>query len=147
LAPSFGGQKDDHTGVAAFTAEVARVNSLPLAQLAAEVMARGFGPDGPGGPGKPGTIEAPARLSVPRTTADRIAAEFSPAYRSRSVPVQLKVSLDYLIAEGLQVLEHACLVRVQSHRDIGGLDYAATRLGRAALAQGAVERVLAGGAL
>ena len=40
-------------------------------------------------------------LSVPRATADRIAAEFTPARRSRSVPVQLKVSLDYLIAEGL----------------------------------------------
>jgi hypothetical protein len=147
VAPRSGGKEDDQADVAAFRAEIARVSSLPLAQLAAEVMARGFGPDGPGGPGKPGTVEAPAVLPVPRATADRIAAEFTPAYRSRSVPVQLKVSLGYLIAEGLQVLEHACLVRVQWHHDIGGLDYAATRLGRAALAQSGVERVLAGGAL
>ena len=147
MAKRFGAEGDDHADVAAFTAEIARVNSLPLAQLAAEVMVRGFGPDGPGGPGKQATIEAPSDLGFTRVTAYVIAAEFSPAFRSRSVPSQLRLSLDYLIAEGLQVLEHACLVRVRWHRDIGDLDYAATRLGRAALAQGAVERVLAGGAL
>jgi hypothetical protein len=31
-----------------------------LVELATEVMAKGFGPDGPGGPGKPGTLESPS---------------------------------------------------------------------------------------
>ena len=49
-------------------------------------------------------------------------------------------ALEQLIAEGLQVLEHASLVRVSWR---GGMDdYTATRRGRAAVAQDEVERIL-----
>jgi hypothetical protein len=57
-----------------------------------------------------------------------------------------------LSSEGLQVLDHACLVRPQFGLDAGtnsnyNMFWTATRLGQAALAQNGVERILAGGAL
>jgi hypothetical protein len=51
-----------------------------------------------------------------------------------------------LVGEGLQVLEHASLVRGPVAA-MGVDGYTATRLGRAALARGAVERIIAGGSL
>jgi hypothetical protein len=52
-----------------------------------------------------------------------------------------------LVGEGLQVLEHASLVRGPVPT-MGGVDgYTATRLGRAALERGAVDRIIAGGTL
>jgi hypothetical protein len=99
--PAWGGSKDDdQDGIAAMNAEIERVASLPLPQLAAEVMIRGFGPDGPGGPGKPGTIEAPTMLPVPRTTVSSIAVRFIPPHRPRSIGMDLQVRLNQLIAEG-----------------------------------------------
>jgi hypothetical protein len=52
-----------------------------------------------------------------------------------------------IIAEGLQELEHASLVRAQMHTSQNSLDFTTTRLGRAALEQGAVEGILGGGSL
>jgi hypothetical protein len=51
-----------------------------------------------------------------------------------------------LVGEGLQVLEHASLVRGPVATS-GGDGYAVTRLGRAALERGAVDRITAGGSL
>lgn len=48
------------------------------------------------------------------------------------------------IAEGLQELEHASLVRAQAHTALGGLDCTTTRRGRAALQRGEVESVVRG---
>jgi hypothetical protein len=109
-------------------------------------MSKGFGPEGPGGPGKPGTLEAPT-VTVDRTTAGSIASEFTPAFRARTVGPELQLRLGQLVAEGLQLLEHASLVRAQWHTNAGTLDYAATRLGRAALEHDAVDRILGGGSL
>ena len=44
----------------------------------------------------------------------------------------------------VQALEHAALVRAQMHTAMGGFDYTPTRLGRTALATGAVARVVEG---
>lgn len=57
-----------------------------------------------------------------------------------------------MVAEGVQVLEHACLVRSVLRQGAGGavgwsVDWTITRLGRAALAQNAGERILGGGNL
>lgn len=60
MSPLFGGKDDDQDDEAAMEADLQRLGSLSLPQLAAAVMVAGFGPDGPGGPGKPGTIEDPA---------------------------------------------------------------------------------------
>ncbi len=51
-----------------------------------------------------------------------------------------------LIGEGLQVIEHASLVRGPVAA-MGADGYTATRLGRAALERGAVDRIIAGGSL
>jgi hypothetical protein len=49
-----------------------------------------------------------------------------------------------LVAEGVQALEHASLVRAQVHTAMGALDYTVTRAGRAALESNSVARILDG---
>jgi hypothetical protein len=49
------------------TAEVDRVSSVPLPQLAAEVITRGFGSGSPGAPGRPGTCCRSARQLEPES--------------------------------------------------------------------------------
>ncbi len=129
----------------ALQAEVDRLNALPLQQLAAEVMRRGFGPGGPGADDEDVTVgqeNINAGPSVPR-----IAGEFEPQ-RGFTFPVptaedqKLQQRIARLVAEGLQELEHASLVRTQMHTGMGGLDYATTRRGRSALERGEVERIL-----
>jgi len=129
---------------AVLAAEIAQLDALPLAQLAVEVMVKGFGPDGPGGPGTPGTIEAPS-LDAPPVGLAEIARSVSPAYAGHGVSQELQLRFTTLVAEGLQILENASLVRITWH---GGVEnYLATRLGRTAVERGAVERVVAGGDL
>jgi hypothetical protein len=125
-------------------AERNRLNSLPLPQLATEVMVRAFGPGGPGaneedvrvgqmnaGPSLYqicGLFEAERGFTFPLPTED---------------DAKLLERIRRLVAEGLQELEHASLIRVQMHTSLGSLDYATTRRGRAALDAGQVERILA----
>jgi hypothetical protein len=55
----------------------------------------------------------------------------------------LREQIIKLVAEGLQQLEHASLVRCQAHsEETGGFDWAATRRGRAALDRGQVQAIL-----
>jgi hypothetical protein len=61
--------------------------------------------------------------------------------------VQLRERITRLVAEGLQELEHASLVRCQVHTAMGSFDWAATRRGRAALERGAVEHIMRARAL
>ena len=130
------GHEDD---VTAMDLEIERVGSLTVAQLGAEAMIKGFGPEGPGGSGKPGTPEAPGLPEVRVGLAD-IAREFTSAYAGRGVSTAQRTRLDHLIAEGLQALEHASLVRVSWR---GGVDdYTATRRGRTAIERGEVQRIL-----
>jgi hypothetical protein len=127
-------------------AERDRLDSLSLPQLAAEVMVRAFGPGGPGadeehvqvgqananaGPSLyqvSGLFEADRGFTFPLPTSDDL---------------QLLESIRRLVAEGLQELEHASLIRVQMHTAMGSFDYATTRRGRAALDGGEVERIVA----
>lgn len=144
MSPLFGAGKDDGAdNAAAAAAEIERLSSLPLAQLGAEVMMKGFGPDGPGGPGKPGTLEAPYELSAERVGLAQVTRAVTPLYAAKGVGPDSEHKLAQIVAEGIQVLEKACLVRTSWN---GGQDnILATRLGRATLEQGTLERVLSGG--
>jgi hypothetical protein len=140
------GKKDDAPGetdaggdVALMEAELERLAALSLSDLAAEVMTKAFGPDGPGGPGKPGTIEDPT--SSERVRMNEIARAVTPLYAGSGVGSEQQVRLTNLVAEGLQILENAALVRVSWR---GGTEnYFATRRGRAALERSELSGALA----
>ena len=135
-ADIWAGEKADNGGL---EAEVARLDSLTLQQLAAEVMIKGFGPGGPG--------------SATYTDMADIGGVFTQRYQGRDYDQDADARLMEIVAEGVQVLEHACLVRPVFHGQGGdhsvyyNLGWGATRLGRAALEQRAVERILSGGSL
>ncbi len=138
MSPLFGHKDDDdQDDVATMQAEIDRVDALPMPQLAAELMMKGFGPDGPGGPGKPGTLEDPASVTFLRVGVTDIAQLLTPAYAGRGVGNDLVRRLDFIVAEGLQALENAGLVRVLWTG--GHAHYMATRRGRAAAAGNEIE--------
>lgn len=135
------GKNDDEAGDgdAAVAVEIARLEALALPALAAEVMEKGFGPDGPGAPGKPGTIEAP-EISAPRVRLNEVVMAVTPAYAASSdAREQLRIA--DLLAEAIQLLELAALLRVTWRG--GTEDFMATRRGRAAQERGEVERLAA----
>ncbi len=127
------GKKDQQAGSAdaAVGAEVDRLNGLALRELGVEVMQKGFGPTCPADDGLP--------------TPSMIAEVFVPN-AERSSEDQLEALRD-LMWEGVQVLEHASLVRFAVYSSEGGKFFKLTRLGRAALEKNAVDRVLSGGTL
>jgi len=153
MSPLFGSKDpaEAPAGEAELEAELERIGSLSLEELALEVMVKGFGPGGPGedpeeavtaagmdyqaGPGLDGIATAVARDFYARAT--KVGANERVAFQHR---------LCRLLVEGLQVLEHASLIREQFHGK-AGVDYALTRLGRSALERGAVERIIGGGEL
>jgi hypothetical protein len=148
MSPLFG-RKDHEDGTAqgieVLQAEFDRLNALPIRQLAAEVLVRGFGPGGPGADDEDVTVGQMNIFAGP--SASLIAKEFA-SYRNLpsstpSAQEKLWNRIVRLIAEGLQELEHASLVRAQMHTSSGSFDYATTRRGRAALDRGEVERILA----
>jgi hypothetical protein len=129
----------------ALTVELERLDSLPLAQLAAEVMVKAFGPGGPGADEEDVTVgqaNAHAGPGLYRicglVEADRRGLGFT--YTDEDD--ELLERIRRLVAEGLQELEHASLIRVQLHTEMGSPDYATTRRGRAALERGEVERIV-----
>jgi hypothetical protein len=127
----------------ALEAEIERLDQLPLPSLAAEVMGKAFGPGAEwedleeevtvGGPndGAGGTVEA-------------ITTAMAPDGSTRAVDDRTRLRLQRLVAEGVQVLEHASLIRAQMHTGMGAFDYTPTRLGRTVLAAGAVAEVVGG---
>jgi hypothetical protein len=127
----FGKKDQGQPGGPDLQPELDRLGALDLRQLAAEVMAKGFGPDGPASDGLP--------------TVSMIATAFVPG-DSRGASDQIDLLHD-IVWEGVQVLEHASLVRFAVWSSEGGKFFKLTRLGRAALEQGAVDRVLGGGTL
>lgn len=143
MAPLFGGRDGDPSRQAQTAAELDRVGGLPLPQLAAEVMARAFGPGGPGGPGQAGTLEAPSATSVVRL--DELAISrllVSVDAFQHATPEQL-AWLRHLAGEAVQALEHAALIRISWQ---GGSQHClATRRGRSAAEQGTVSEMLAAG--
>jgi hypothetical protein len=129
----------------AMQAAYVRLDGLPLIGLAVEVMTRGFGPGGPGADDDRITLGQANINAGP--TAERISFEFAPE-RGFTFPLptpgdfELRARIARLVAEALQELEHASLVRCQMHTSMGYLDWAATRRGRAALERGEVQRIL-----
>jgi hypothetical protein len=145
MTPLFGHKDDDPADDGAFQAEVDRLASLPLPQLASEVMTKGFGPGAPGDdPNDTVTVGGP-NINAGTTIAD-VVGVLVEGFSTKGAD-QLVQRLRRLVAEALQALEHASLIRVQLHTEMGALDFAITRLGRAAVEQGAVDRILGGGTL
>ena len=144
MSPLFGHHEDDDEqaqNLAALQAEVQRLDSLSLEQLASEVMHKGFGPGGPGADEQNAVSTSGANINAGPEISE-IALALAPGGTTRGADDALRLRLYRLVAEGLQVLEHASLVRAQMHTEMNGLDYALTRRGRDALARGEVERIL-----
>ncbi len=114
--------------------EIARLEALSLGALAAEVMDKAFDQGGPGAPGKPGTIEAPG-ISDERVRLNDVARAVTSALVESDDAAE-QIHIGNLVAEGLQALELAALVRVTWRG--GTEDFAATRRGRSAQAAGEV---------
>lgn len=128
--PLFGGKREAENEK--LRTELARIEALPLKELAAEVMVKGFSPGGP-------AADAPG-------TPQHIAGAFNPAEGSFGIDDQALRDMFVVVVEGLQVLEHAGLVRYMIGGSGGVYDqfYTLTRLGQAALRDGTVEQILAG---
>jgi hypothetical protein len=114
-------------------AEVQRLAALTLAQLATEVMTKAF--------------RAEHTLGAGILELGGIAGQFLPDYGPEragdTTPVE-GLALQDLVAEGLQLLEHAQLVRPQFGYSgaVACYGWVTTRLGRSALAAGTVQRTL-----
>jgi hypothetical protein len=150
MSPLFGHKHDDDSedagGGSALADEVTRLDALPLTAIAAEVMAKGFGPGAPGAD-EDNTVTIGGPNINSGVTVGQIASEFEPAGSGQGVNAPARLALQRLVAEGIQTLEHAGLVRAQMHTSMGSLDYALTRRGRTALERGEVERALSGESL
>jgi hypothetical protein len=138
----FGSSKDKRAAAtnpgeaanAALRAEVERLEALPIARLAAEVMVKGFGPGGPG-------FAQREPYAATAVSVGRIAHLFQPQGVRHP---DLSRRLSQVVGEGLQVLEHQSLIWVPSVSENFGMMYTATRRGRAALEANAVEQALRG---
>jgi hypothetical protein len=140
----FGGRGDQGTEADELDAEVERLDRLPLPALAAEVMAKAFGPGAEWeDPEEEVTIGGPNVGAG--ATVNGIAAAMAPGGSTKGADEPTRLRLQRLVAEGVQALEHAALIRPQSHTAMEGLDYTQTRLGRKVLAAGAVAEVVGGG--
>src|SRR3954462_7338196 len=95
--PFFGGGKEEEN--AKLHAELARIEAMSLQQLAAEGMTRVFGPGGQGAEG--GAVKL----------VDGAGA-FNPAEGLFGIDDEALQAMYDVVAEGVQVLEHACLVRM-----------------------------------
>jgi hypothetical protein len=121
----------------ALRAEVERLEALPAARLAAEVMVRGFGPGGPAS--RRGRYAAHVHDIAGKFTRDA-------GWDWVSVDGDLYRRLLELVGESLQVLEHQSLIWACSASEAsnGGIGYTPTRRGRAALEDNAIEQALRG---
>lgn len=133
--PPLSGKKEQRDArKAALEAEADRASSLSLPQLAAEVMTKSFR-----------VTEEELRFEDGRYPGfGTLVSRFAPDTSHHNEKLYQRFA--ELVGEGLQVLEHASLVRGPVPVS-GGDGYALTRLGRAAMERGAVDRVIAGGSL
>jgi hypothetical protein len=140
----FGSRGDQSAESAELEAAIERLYRLPLSELAAEVMAQAFGPGAEWeDPEEEVTVGGPtARAGA---TVHGIAAAMAPEGSTKAADERTWLRLQRLIAEAVQVLEHAALIRPQVHLAIEGIDYTPTRLGRTVLAAGAVAKVVGEG--
>ena len=125
----FGRNEETEAENAALREWVAQWSALPLADLAEQVMLAAFGPGGPGSEGP--------------TSVYEIGRAIDPSDSVFAGDDEARQDLAILIAEGMQVLEHACLIRwTFSGGDHASMVWRATRLGKAAVAEGSVGRWL-----
>jgi hypothetical protein len=127
MSPLFGGgdkHEEDESGV---EAEVSRLRSLPLDQLAAEVLTRGFTVGDAGDHGRISVLDL-AKLLVPGFLR---------------LPQEEVWEVEELIGEGVQLLEHARLVQCTVAGIDRHLQWVLTRSGRGALVDGSAAGVLA----
>jgi hypothetical protein len=140
----FGGRADREAEAGALDAEIERLDRLAMPALAAEVMAKGFGPGAESeDPEEEVTVGGP-NVDAGATVVG-IAASMAPGGSTRGADERTRLRLQRLVAEGVQALEHAALIRSQMHTAMEGLDYTPTRLGRKVLAAGAVAQVVEDG--
>jgi hypothetical protein len=105
-----------------------RLRGLPLGQLAADVIARGFDRDN--------------RSDRGRASVHDMAQRMVPGYVRQSQ--DLVWELQELIGEGVQVLEHARLVQCTIVGTDRRIQWVLTRRGRQAVADGTVLNALEG---
>ena len=129
MSPLFGSteKRDDRQGRDAATrAEIEHLHSLPLDQLAAEVIARGFTHDESPDGGRI-SVHAMAQGMVPDMLW---------------LPQKEIWGLEGLVGEGVQLLEHAGLAQTIVVETDRRLQWVLTRRGRAAVADGSVAEAL-----
>jgi hypothetical protein len=133
-------------------AEVARLQGLTLVQLASEVMAKGFSGDyDPTSEGKdvPGIADEffPRPDWTIRDSTVKAQVRKAQEQAQAGTPEHQLIVLADIVAEGVQTLEHASLVRLKTNYDgqYFNSGYVATRLGQHALQQNGVDKILAGG--
>jgi hypothetical protein len=131
MSPAFRDKEKRQSDNAAMEAAVNRLSSLPLPQLAGEVMTKGF-------------LDEPRYDRLARPNLGQLIRRVVPDADQRDRDVYERLS--ELVGEGVQVLEHAGLVRGPVE-GVSVLCYTATRLGRVALERDAVGRILGGGSL
>lgn len=127
----FGGESREAKNEA-LEAELARVGSLSIGDLAAEAMNRAFGSEGLSPSGDP-------------VLASDVSGAFIPGDSTRGLDHNDLVELDQIAAEGIQALEHAGLVRCIVASDDAHNTHTyvtATRAGRAALESNSVDEAL-----
>jgi hypothetical protein len=114
--------------------EVSRLDALPMPQLATEIMTRAFKPEYVPGTSMTG-LGSVTDCFLPDYGAPRAGDLTSPA----------EFALRDLVAEGMQVLEQARLVRPKFgyNGNVAEHGWVTTRLGRWALASGNVESAVA----
>ena len=139
MSPMFHKHDDDQSAGApatdpALEAEVTRLSALTLPQLAAEILTKAYTP-------QYDPTDAVNDL-------DGIASSFwdPPQETAFNHPVATtsQLVLRDLVAEGVQVLEQALLLRLETHYqgDYFNAGYVTTRLGRDALQRNTVAQVL-----
>jgi hypothetical protein len=139
----FGSRGDRIAETAELEAEIERLDQMPLPALAAEVMAKAFGPGTKWeDPEEEVTVGGPGAGAG--ATVAGIAAAMMPEDLARGADERTRLRLERLVAEAVQALEHTALVRPQVHAASEGFDYTPTRLGRKVLAAGAVAAVVGG---
>jgi hypothetical protein len=139
----FGSRGDRSAETAELEAEIERLDQLPLPALATEVMAKAFGPGAAWeDPEEEVTVGGPSVGAG--ATVPGIAAAMGPDGSTKGADERTRLRLQRLVAEALQALEQAQLIRPQMHTAMNSLDYTPTRLGRKVLAAGAVAEVVGG---
>jgi hypothetical protein len=140
----FGSRADRSAEADALEAEIERLDRLTLAALAAEVMGKAFGPGAEWeDPEEEVTVGGPNVGAG--ATVEGIATAMAPEGSTRALDDRARLRLQRLVAEAVQALEHASLIRAQLHAATAGFDYTPTRLGRKVLAAGAVAEVVGEG--